>query len=40
MNQKITSSESMPVAAVRRLLEMAWHDGLAQVQGRHSPKRR
>jgi hypothetical protein len=37
---KIRSSESLPSAGIRRLLEQAWPDGLARVQGRHASRLR
>jgi hypothetical protein len=37
---KLTSPQSLPVPAIRQLLELAWPDGLARVQGRHASKRR
>ena len=37
---KIRSSDSMPNAAIRRLLDAGWPAGLARVRDRHAPKRR
>jgi hypothetical protein len=37
---KLTSAQSWPAPAIRQLLELAWPDGLARVQGRHGSKRR
>jgi hypothetical protein len=37
---KLTSAQSLPAPAIRQLLELAWPDGLARVQGRHGSKPR
>jgi hypothetical protein len=37
---KIRSNDSMPNAAIRRLLDAGWPAGLARVRERHAPKRR